>query len=92
MHIEHKPGDKMFVDFTGKKLRIVDRNTGEIRDVEVFVALMGASQYTYARATLSQKKDDWIEANQNAFDYFGGVPKAVVPDCLKARWSSMTTL
>ena len=84
MHIEHKAGDKMFVDFTGKKLRIVDRNTGEIRDVEVFVALMGASQYTYARATLSQKKDDWIEANQNAFDYFGGVPKAVVPDCLKS--------
>jgi transposase len=84
MHIDHKAGDKMFADFTGKKLQIVDRHTGEIRDLEVFVALMGASHYTYVEATLSQKKADWIEANQNAFHYFGGVPKAVVPDCLKS--------
>ena len=88
MHIEHKAGDKMFVDFTGKKLQIVDRNSGEIRDVEVFVAVMGASQYTYVEAILSQKKADWIEANQNALHYFGGAPKAVVPDCLK---SAVTT-
>jgi transposase len=84
MHIEHKAGDKMFADFTGKKLQIVDKNTGEIRDVEVFVALMGASQYTYVEATCSQKKTDWLEANQNAFHFFDGVPKAVVPDCLKS--------
>lgn len=84
MHIDHKAGDKMFADFTGKKLQIVDKHTGEIRDAEVFVALMGASHYTYVEATTSQKKADWIEANQNAFAYFGGVPKAVVPDCLKS--------
>jgi len=84
MHIEHKAGDKMFVDFTGKKLEIVDKDTGEVREVEVFVALLGASQYTYVEAIWSQKKADWIEANQNAFHYFGGTPRAVVPDCLKS--------
>lgn len=55
MHIDHKAGDKMFADFTGKKLQIVDRHTGEIREVEVFVALMGARHYTYVEATASQK-------------------------------------
>lgn len=84
MHIEHKAGDKMFADFTGKKLQIVNKHTGEVRDVEVFVAILGASQYTYVEATASQKKADWIEANQNALHYFGGVPRAVVPDCLKS--------
>jgi transposase len=84
MHITHKVGDKMFVDFTGKKLQIVDNLTGEIKDVETFVAILGASQYTYLEAVASQKKEDWIKANQSAFHYFGGVPAAVVPDCLKA--------
>jgi transposase len=83
MHIDHKAGDKMFVDFTGKNLQIVDKKTGEIKDVEVFVAILGASQYTYVEAVETQKKHDWIKVNQNAFYYFGGVPKAVVPDCLK---------
>lgn len=84
MHIEHKAGDKMFVDFTGKHLFLVDRETGEIRNVEVFVAVLGASQRTYVEATKTQKKHDWIEANQNAFHYFGGVTNAIVPDCLKS--------
>ncbi len=84
MHIHHKAGDKMFVDFTGKHLEIVDRHTGEIKEVEVFVAVLGASQHTYVEATISQKKEDWIKANQNALYYFGGVPKAIVPDCLKS--------
>jgi len=88
MHIEHKVGDKMFVDFTGKKLEIVNKHTGEIEEVEVFVALLAASQYTYVEAVVSQKKDDWLKANQNAFEYFGAVPRAVVPDCLK---SAVTT-
>ena len=84
MHIEHKAGDKMFVDFTGKHLSLVDPDTGEIRNVEVFVAVLGASQRTYVEATKTQKKHDWIEANQNAFRYFGGVTNAIVPDCLKS--------
>jgi transposase len=84
MHMTHKAGDKMFVDFTGKKLQIVDTMTGELKDVETFVAILGASQYTYLEAVASQKKEDWLNANQNAFYYFGGVPQAVVPDCLKA--------
>jgi transposase len=84
MHMEHKAGDKMFVDFAGEKLFIVDRITGEIIPVEVFVAILGASQLTYAEATLSQKKQDFIQANVNALDYAGGVPGAIVPDNLKS--------
>lgn len=84
MHMSHKVGEKMFVDFTGKRLSIVNRQTGEIKNVEVFVAVLGASHLTYVEAVASQKKEDWIKANQNAFHYFGGVPQAVVPDCLKA--------
>jgi len=84
MHIEHKAGDKMFADFTGKKFNIVDRHTGEITEAECFVALLAASQYTYVEAVASQRKHDWIRANENALHYFGGVPKAAVPDCLKS--------
>jgi len=84
MHIEHKAGDKMFVDFTGKKLKITERFTGKERDAEVFVAVLGASQLTYVEATLSQKKEDWVLANRNALQYMGGVPGAIVPDCLKS--------
>jgi transposase len=84
MHITHKAGDKMFVDFAGKKLEIVDRQTGEVTNVETFVAILGASQNTYVEAVASQKKHDWINANQNALDFFGGVPQAIVPDCLKS--------
>jgi transposase len=83
MHMDHKAGDKLFVDFTGKHLSIVDRVTGEEINVEVFVAVLGASQRTYVEATLTQKKEDWIKVNQNALLYFGGVPNAIVPDCLK---------
>ena len=84
MHIEHKAGDKAFVDFAGKKLQIVDRATGEITDVEVFVSILGASQLTYAEAVATQKKHDWIKANINALEYYGGVTAAIVPDCLKS--------
>ena len=56
MHFTHKAGDKLFIDFTGKKLSIVDRYTGEIQDLEVFVCVLGSSQYTYVEACESQKK------------------------------------
>lgn len=84
MHIEHKAGDKMFDDYAGKKLRIYDRKTGSSREVEVFIAVLGASQNTYVEATESQRKEDWLKANDNALQYFGGVPRAIVPDCLKS--------
>lgn len=84
MHIEHKAGDKMFVDFTGKKLFVTDPKTGAQREAEVFVAILGASQLTYAEARYTQQKADWIKANENALRYIGGVPRAIVPDCLKS--------
>ncbi len=84
MHLDHKAGDKMFADFTGKKLSFIDRQTGEVKETEVFVAILPASQLTYVEAVESQKKHDWLQVNQNAFHYIGGVPKAVVPDNLKS--------
>jgi len=84
MHMEHKAGDKLFVDFAGKKLEITDRITGEKQEVEVFVAVLGASQLVYVEASLSQKKEEWIRLNENALRYIGGVPQAIVPDCLKS--------
>ncbi|MGQ9617319.1 MAG: IS21 family transposase, partial [Spirochaetota bacterium] len=84
MHLEHKAGDKMFIDFAGKKLSIVDLETGELKPVETFVAILGASELTYVEAMESQRKEDWIDANENALWYFGGVPAALVPDNLKS--------
>jgi len=84
MHMIHKAGDKMYVDYTGEKLYIVDKDTGEMQPVEVFVAILGASQLTYVEATTSQKKEDFIAACENALHYFGGVPSAIVPDNLKS--------
>jgi len=84
MHMEHKAGDKTFVDFAGEKFKIVDRKTGEIKEVEIFISILGASQLAYVEATESQKKEDWIRANENAFQKFGGVTAAIVPDSLKS--------
>ncbi|PWS33301.1 IS21 family transposase [Pedobacter paludis] len=84
MHRIHKVGDKLFVDFAGKKLSYVDKETGEIVEVEVFVAILGASQLTYIEAVASQQKEDFIKACENALYYIGGVPSAIVPDNLKA--------
>jgi len=84
MRIEHVPGDKLYIDFTGDRLSTVDAITGEITDREVYVATLGASQYSYVEAIPSQKKEDLIAATENAFHYFGGVTKALVPDNLKS--------
>jgi len=84
MHIEHKAGDKLFVDYAGKKLSFIDHATGEIKETEVFIATLGASQLTYVEATLSQTIPDFLHSLQNSFRYFGGATKAVVPDNLKS--------
>lgn len=83
MRMEHKAGDKMFVDYCGDKLWIYPYNE-PARQVEVFVAVLGCSLLTYVEATHSQSKEDFICACENAFYYYGGVLQAVVPDHLKA--------
>lgn len=80
----HRAGEKMFTDYAGKKPHLVDPRTGEVRTVELFVAVLGASNYTYAETTLTQKSADWIGSHVRAFEYFGGVPTAVIPDQLKS--------
>lgn len=84
MRMEHKAGDKLFVDYAGKKLQITDVLTGEIITVEVFVAILGASQLTYVEAVDGQEMVDFIMACENALHYFGGAPAAIVPDNLKS--------
>ena len=84
MRVEHKAGDKLFIDFTGKRLSIVDNDTGEVKELEVFVAILGCSQLTFVTAVPSQKKEDFILACERALHFFGGVPEAIVPDNLKS--------
>ncbi len=84
MHLEHKAGDKLFIDFAGEKLSFIDPKTGEIIWVEVFIAVLGCSQMTYCQAVHSQKKADFLMALANCLTFFGGVPQAIVPDNLKS--------
>jgi transposase len=84
MHMNHKAGDKMYVDYAGKTLSIIDNETGEIQEVQFFVAILGASQYTYAEASMSQKKEDFVNSVENAMRFFEGTPAAIVPDNLKS--------
>lgn len=84
MHIDHKAGDKMYVDYAGEKLQIMDPSTGEIIKVEVLVVILGASQLTYVEAMMSQRKEDFINGCENALHYFGGATQAIVPDNLKS--------
>ncbi len=84
MHIHHKAGDKMYIDYAGDKLEVIDQATGEVTKVEVFAAILGCSQLLYVEAVSSQRKEDLIKATENAMHYFGGVPQAIVPDNLRA--------
>jgi transposase len=84
MRQEHIAGEKLYVDYAGKKPHIVDPNTGELIEVELFVAVLGASNYTYAEATRTQRGPDFIASHLRAFRELGGVPLAVVPDQLKS--------
>jgi transposase len=84
MRQEHRAGERMFVDFAGMTLPIVDPVTGEVWQAQLFVAVLGASSYTYAEALPSQALPDWIAAHVHAFAFFGACPRIVVPDNLRA--------
>jgi transposase len=83
----HRAGEKAFVDYSGKKPHIVDRETGEVIEVELFVMVLGASNYTYAEATRTQRLADFVASNVRAFDYFGCVTEVLVPDQLRSAVS-----
>ena len=80
----HKAGEKCFVDYCGPTVPIINPNTGEIRDAQIFVGVLGASNYTYADGTYSQSLPDWLGSHARMFDYFGGCPEVVIPDNLRA--------
>lgn len=84
MRQDHRAGEKLFVDYAGQTVPIIDRSTGEIKRAEIFVAVMGASNYTYAEATWSQSLPDWVGSHVRTFRYLGGVPELVVPDNLRS--------
>ena len=80
----HRAGEKLFVDYAGMRAQVINPATGEVREANIFVAALGASNYTYAEATWTQGLEDWIGAHVRCFTYFGGVPEVVVPDNLRA--------
>lgn len=83
-HLEHKAGDKMFIDYAGDKLYITDPVSGKKTAVEVFVAILPCSQLTYVEAVMSQNREDLVHACEDALLYYGGAPRVIVPDNLKA--------
>ena len=84
MRQEHTAGEKLFVDYAGPTVPVVDRATGELREAQIFVAVLGASNFTYAEATWSQGLEDWIGSHVRTFEHLGAVPWVVVPDNLKS--------
>lgn len=84
MRQEHRAGEKLFVDFAGMMMPIVDATTGEVHEHPVFVAALGASSYSYAEVCADQSARSWAEAHVRAYEWIGGVPAVTVPDNLKA--------
>lgn len=80
----HRAGQKIFVDYSGKRPQIVDRSTGEVRAAELFVGVLGASSYVYAEVTESQQLHDWIGSHVRMLEYFGGCSEILVPDNLRS--------
>lgn len=80
----HVLGDKLFVDYAGATAEVIDRHTGEVRDAQVFVAVLGHSSYTYAESTWTQGVADWLSSHVRTLEFLGGSPAAIVPDNLKA--------
>jgi transposase len=87
MRLEHKVGERLYVDYAGKKIFIVDKDTNVQQKVELFVAILPASQYTYVEAILSQKREDFIGSMNRCLSFFGGCPKAIVSDNFKSAVS-----
>ena len=84
MRQAHPAGERLFVDYAGQTVEVVDGSTGELRAAQVFVAVLGASNYTYAEATWTQSLPDWTGAHVRTLEFLGGVPRAIVPDNLRA--------
>jgi transposase len=84
MRQPHRAGETLFVDDAGQTLPIVNRHSGEVHEAQVFIAVLGASNYTYAEATWTQSLSDWIGSHVRTFEALGGVPEIVLPDNLKA--------
>ena len=84
MRFAHKAGEKLFVDYAGMTMEVVERGTGEALTAQIFVATLGASDYTFAEATWTQTLEDWIGSHVRAFHFFGGCPEILVPDNLKS--------
>ncbi|ERS84654.1 integrase [Marinobacter sp. EVN1] len=84
MRQTHKAGEKCFVDYCGPTVPIINPQTREVRTAQVFVAVLGASNYTYAEATWSQSLRDWLSSHVRTFEFFGGIPEMVVPDNLRS--------
>lgn len=84
MRQTHKAGDKVFVDYSGQTVDVIDPETGEVRSAEIFIGVLGASNFSFAYASWSQQLPDWIDAQVRMFEYFGCVPALVVPDNLKS--------
>ena len=87
MHIDHKAGEKLFVDYAGDRLTIVDPEGGKQQAVETFVAILGASELTYVEASATQQSDDWTRSNERALRYFGGSTQVIIPDNLRSAVS-----
>jgi transposase len=86
---EHKAGEKMFIDWAGATIPVYDAKTGEAWPAFLFVAVLGASSYTYAEATRDQQLEAWIQAHIHALEFFGGVPTLAVPDIGRAGTTPM---
>ncbi len=84
MRQHHRAGEKLFVDYAGQTVPVVDPLTGEIREAQIFVATLGASAYTYAEATWTQGLSDWIASHIRCLEFLGAVPALLVPDNLKS--------
>jgi len=83
----HKAGEKLFVDYCGPTMAVVNRYTGEIQQAQIFVAVLGASNYTFCEATWSQGLRDWLGSHVRAFEFFGGLVEIVIPDNLRSSTS-----
>lgn len=88
MRQKHKAGEKLFVDYAGQTIPVVDPATGTVREAQLFLAVLGASSYIFAEATWSQTLPDWIGSHVRALEYLGGVPEVIVPDNLKSGVTS----